>query len=254
MLSSKPSDSSRALSAAGSSAWHSIVVRRAAAIDSERTSQLRRSQRVRLLQLHRRCSPLAESCAVVPHRRRSVRRALVVSDVLVYIERSRPVKATHVAMAALKSGTLNPTREPSDSLPRRALNPISPAIAVYPSLRSFLHGPLCARRKAGDLGMGLVTGNWISPFASGSGKFGTPFARMHLASAISCRRTLAGTGGECPDRGKSLARVECALRGGRLEVDVAARGRVPARTGIGKFGHHSSACTGRTAPRRRSQR
>ena len=78
-------------------------------------------------------------------------------------------------------------------------------------LRYFLHGPLCARWKAGDLGMALVTGNWISPFAFGSGKFGTPFARMHLASAISSRRTLAGTGGECPDWGKYFWHASNAL-------------------------------------------
>jgi hypothetical protein len=37
-------------------------------------------------------------------------------------------------------------------------------------------------------------GNRISPFASGSGKFGTPLARMQLANARSCCRILAGTG------------------------------------------------------------
>ena len=77
--------------------------------------------------------------------------------------------------------------------------------AGYRMLEYFLHGPFCARWKAGDWGMGLLMGNWISPFASGSGKFGTPFARMHLANAISSRRTFAGTGGECPAWGRCLS-------------------------------------------------
>lgn len=42
----------------------------------------------------------------------------------------------------------------------------------------FLHGPFCARWKDGSCGRG----NWIKPSARGSGKFGTPFARMQFAN------------------------------------------------------------------------
>ena len=122
----------------------------------------------------------------------------------------------HLALAiapnlTARAGTA-PSR-PSKSLPRPAREPdLTLNSGGYPLLRYFLQGPLCARWKVGDLGMGLVTGNWISPFASGSGKFGTPLARMHLASAISSRRTLAGVEGECPDWGKYFWQASNALR------------------------------------------
>jgi hypothetical protein len=76
---------------------------------------------------------------------------------------------------------------------------------------SFLHGPFCARLKADEAGTGLPMGNWILPFASGSGNFVTPFARMHLASARSCCRTLAGTGGGGALWGPYLLQTLCAL-------------------------------------------
>ena len=83
--------------------------------------------------------------------------------------------------------------------------------AGYPSLMYFLHGPFCALWNAGDWGMGLRIGNWIFPFESGSGKLGTPFARMQFASRSSWCRTLAGTGGECPDWGKCFSHALNAL-------------------------------------------
>jgi hypothetical protein len=69
----------------------SDVVHRAAPIAREQASQLRRLRVVDFLQLHRHRSPLAERGAVVIHRRRPARRALIESDMLEEVERPRSV-------------------------------------------------------------------------------------------------------------------------------------------------------------------
>jgi hypothetical protein len=76
---------------------------------------------------------------------------------------------------------------------------------------SFLHGPFWARWKADERGVELPMGNWMLPLASGSGKFGTQFARMHLANARSCWSTLAGTDGGGAWWGPYRLQACCAL-------------------------------------------
>lgn len=75
------------------------------------------------------------------------------------------------------------------------------------------------------------------PCAFGSGKLGTPFARMQLASRSSCRRTLSGVAGESPEAGRYFVHALNALwPAGDLRMPLPGRIWKPFRPGSGKFG------------------